>query len=151
MIAPKVVMEIRRLLAEGMLSQRKIAGLLGVSRGSVGAIASGRRPDYATFRQSQDDEEEPAGPPERCPTCGGMVYMPCRLCRVRQMSVENPRLALGKGTVPFPSDENWDSPPVVQHVKPLELNLRPEHRARYEEVRAWRRENRGHPFVGVQK
>jgi hypothetical protein len=25
--------------------------------------------------------------------------------------------------------------------EPIELNLRPEHRARYEEVRAWRREN----------
>ena len=46
MLAPSVVEEIRRLLAEDTLSYRKIARLTGVSRGTIGAIASGKRPDY---------------------------------------------------------------------------------------------------------
>jgi hypothetical protein len=126
MIAPKVVAEIRRLLAEETLSQRKIGQLMGVSRGSVAAIASGRRPDYEElYHQSWDEQgDEPAGPPERCPGCGGMVYMPCQLCRARKTIAKRPRLVPPRGAVP--ADEL------------LELNLRPEHLARYEEVRAGR-------------
>ncbi len=130
MITPKIVAEIRRLLAEGMSSQRRIARLTGVSRGTVGAIASGKRPDYDVLQQPGDDAwEEPAGPPKRCPHCGGRVYLPCQLCRVRRRSVKRP--------------------PTVSHGRavhveqPLEFNLRPEHRARFEEVRAWRRERGG--------
>ena len=69
MIAPKVVAEIRRLLAEEKLSQRKIGQLVGVSRGTVAAIASGKRPDYEQlYYQSWDEPcDEPAGPPQRCP------------------------------------------------------------------------------------
>ncbi len=83
MLAFGKVKEIERLLAEGRLSQRKIAKALGVSRGVVDAIASGKRPDYEARRQHRADDGEPQGPIERCPTCGARVYMPCRLCRVR--------------------------------------------------------------------
>ena len=127
MIAPKIVTEIRRLLAEESLSQRRIAQLVGVSRGTVGAIASGRRPDYEALHEPWEDElDEPAGPPERCPSCGGMVYMPCRLCRTQKMSVKKPRLISQHGAVSL--------------GEPRGLCLRPEHQARYEEVRAWRRQ-----------
>ena len=30
------------------------------------------------------------GPPRRCPNCGGLVYVPCRLCRVRKTLAEKP-------------------------------------------------------------
>ena len=85
MLPLATVDEIRRLLDEGELSQRKIAKKLGVSRGTVGAIASGRRGHYG--REPEFGEPElynPDLPPERCPTCGGMVYMPCALCRTRR-------------------------------------------------------------------
>lgn len=82
MLAPGMVAEIRRLLAEGRLSQRKIARVTGISRATVGAIANGRRPDYPP-RATPELFERPEGPPQRCATCGGMVYLPCRLCRVR--------------------------------------------------------------------
>jgi hypothetical protein len=77
--------DIRRLLEEGELSQRKIAAKLGVSRGTVGAIASGKRGIYG----SEPDPEKPGLrsldlPPERCSGCGGTVYMPCVLCRARR-------------------------------------------------------------------
>ncbi|MBX7168449.1 MAG: helix-turn-helix domain-containing protein [Pirellulales bacterium] len=85
MLSPELVLEIRRLLAEGRLSQRKIAKQLGVSRATVGAIASGKRPDYAPRLPREDEPLRPTGPPRRCPRCGGMVYLPCRLCQVRDI------------------------------------------------------------------
>ena len=85
MIASAVVSEIRDLLAEGALSQRRIAQRLGVSRGTVNAIARGRRPDYDSRRRgpAADGFMAPGGLPQRCPGCGGMVQMPCLLCHVR--------------------------------------------------------------------
>jgi transcriptional regulator with XRE-family HTH domain len=118
MIPPSVVQEIRRLLAEGRLSYRRIAKLAGVSRGSVSLIASGKRPDYKPREEPAADV--PAGPPERCPTCGALVYMPCRLCRLRAFLT---RLKSSLGRHP-------DGPP-----DPIVLELSEEHRARYEEVR----------------
>jgi transcriptional regulator with XRE-family HTH domain len=133
MIAQTIVTEVRRLLADETLSQRKIARLMGVSRGTVGTIAAGKRPDYEMLRPAQeDDRDEPAGPPERCPGCGGMVYLPCRLCRVRERAARIASPTQRKAT--------------TLGEEPLGLNLRSDHRARYEEVRAWRRENPSHCF-----
>jgi transcriptional regulator with XRE-family HTH domain len=129
MIAQHLVEQIERLLAEGKLSHRKIARETGVSRGTIGAIASGKRcvrPQTAFLWD--DDLLVPEGPPERCPNCGGMVYMPCRLCRTRTAIATLPALrALVEGR---------DRQPFV----PLGLNLKPGHRERYEEVRRRRQE-----------
>lgn len=81
MIVPALVDEIKRLLAEKRLSQRKIAVRLGISRGTVHAIACGKRPDCPPRELQEFDR--PLGPPERCPGCGGRVYMPCLLCQIR--------------------------------------------------------------------
>ena len=78
------VKEAERLLAEGKLSQRKIASAVGISRATVSAIASGRRPDYEARQLARAAENELWGPIVRCPECGGMVYSPCRLCRARK-------------------------------------------------------------------
>ncbi len=83
MIADAVVSEIRDLLLAGGLSQRKIAQRLGVSRGTVCAIAHGKRPDYAHRRPPNNTFTPPSGLPVRCPGCGGMVQAPCLLCHVR--------------------------------------------------------------------
>jgi len=85
MLDPALIMEVKRLLKQTSFSQRKIAMLTGVSRASIGAIASGRRPEYPARCNPQRDEEEeiPRGPLERCRSCGGLVFMPCLLCRVR--------------------------------------------------------------------
>ena len=93
MLAPAKVEEAKRLVNEGKLSQRKIAKLLGMSRATVSAIASGKRPDYEARRRALAVDEEPLGPVERCATCGGRVYMPCRLCRVRRMKAREERIA----------------------------------------------------------
>jgi hypothetical protein len=54
-----------------------------VSREIVSAIATGRRPDYVAGKFESDTQALPLGPVERCPSCGGKVHMPCRLCGVR--------------------------------------------------------------------
>ena len=77
------VAEVRRMLAGGRLSQRKIAEQTGISRETVRAIALGRRPDRENRPSPRDDHEPFPGPVRRCPGCGGMVQLPCLLCRVR--------------------------------------------------------------------
>lgn len=135
MLAAALVVEIQRLLNETDLSQRKIAQVIGVSRGSVASVASGRRPDYDALRaQSATDWEEPTGPPERCPTCGGMVYAPCRLCRARAERRKVMRHPTARG---LESDRDE-----------LSLQLRPEHRIRYEPIHARRHDN-PEPAEGV--
>jgi transcriptional regulator with XRE-family HTH domain len=123
MLALHLVAEIRRLLAEGKLSRRRIARLVGVSRGTVQDIALGRR-QYEP-RAATAENAEPAGPPVRCPGCGGMVYLPCRLCEAR-------RIAAHRGRRPFAGPDKIDGDAL------LALDLKEAHRVRYEEVRARR-------------
>ena len=114
MLAPPLVAEIRRLVATQHLSQRQIAQVVGVSRGTVATIAAGKRPDYEALRSArQSDSAAASGPPERCPDCGGMVYAPCRVCRTREIMAQAARPALR-------SDGGL-----------LGLQLRDEHRQRY--------------------
>jgi hypothetical protein len=119
MIARETVEQIQRLLAEGNVSQRGIARLMGVSRGTVNAIAQGKRREP---RPAKPEEEDlPCGPPQRCPTCGGFVYMPCRLCRVRESLIKNPIRR---------------RPDALYEAVRLELNA--EQQKRYQEIHAQR-------------
>jgi len=126
MLAPAIVERIRDLLEEGKLSQRKIATLLGISRGTVARIASGERPDYEAIRQQRRDEQRalPTGPLRRCDACGAMVYLPCRACATRATMADK------------------SAPQVfrlfMQLDEPVGLNLRGADRTRYEEVRRQR-------------
>jgi hypothetical protein len=85
MIASDIIREIRHLLAEGSLSQRVIALRMGVSRGTVGSIAQGKRRDYPLRDYRKSPElVSPAGRPSRCTRCGSMVQMPCLACYIRR-------------------------------------------------------------------
>lgn len=68
------------LLGLGRLSQRQIAHRVGVSRGTVAAIADGRRGHHGR-QQTNEAEAVRAG---RCPSCGVRVYLPCVACRARE-------------------------------------------------------------------
>ncbi len=141
MITPQIVTDVRHLLRERLLSQRSIARLTGISRSTVAAIASGKRPDYDLLRQLREDEwEEPTGPAARCPGCGSRVYMPCQLCRIRKRMAEKrqPRATGFASAAPTRLAGAAQPRGLAETLEPLGLNLRPEHRARYEEVRAWR-------------
>jgi hypothetical protein len=83
MLPTATIQEIDRLLHEGKLSHRQIAARLNISRGTVGAIASGRRGLHG--KGPVDDSSccslTPRSPPDRCPRCGYRVYAPCLICR----------------------------------------------------------------------
>ncbi|TWU22688.1 hypothetical protein [Bythopirellula polymerisocia] len=91
MLALETVMEVRRLLVEGHLSHRKIALQLGVSRGIVNSIASGRRGLHGRETTTNYSYDSPELVAQRCRGCGAMVYMPCLLCRARQYRVRQQR------------------------------------------------------------
>ncbi len=121
MIAPEAVQRIREMLREGTHPQRKIARLTGVSRGTVGAIALGRRPDYPAKPRSGADDSSPfTGPLQRCPGCGGMVFMPCRMCQARSIKERASRRLVPQ----------W----LEQLSEPLGFDLREDDRRRYEQV-----------------
>ena len=95
MLPTALIHEIDRLLKEGELSHRKIAIRLGVSRGTISAIASGRR---GLHGQEADDVRRVrvrTSPPARCPRCGYRVYLPCLICEARQHRQEQ-QLLRGK-------------------------------------------------------
>ena len=83
MLDPAIVDEVKRLIAEGQLSQRGIARQTGVSRGSVGLIFHGRRRDRPARRDEDDLLGPLSGPKSHCDVCGAEVTQPCRACRTR--------------------------------------------------------------------
>jgi len=92
-ISEALEQQIRNLLNNSSLSQRQIAKRLGLAKSTIGKIAKRKiirrkpqslntsRPGHKRFY------DEPSGPPERCPGCGGLVFMPCQLCRARGRAV----------------------------------------------------------------
>lgn len=102
MLSPSLVAEVRRLLAEGGHTQRQISARTGVSRGSVSAIASGKRPDRAPAQPAALNLFDHTRPKVRCPGCGALVCPrvtdaedaptpPCRACEVRSQAAAQPR------------------------------------------------------------
>ena len=78
MLTLEQVLEVKRLLDEGRLSQRSIARVTGVGRSSVNAIASGERGLYGP--PPVEDLVVRSSIAHRCPGCGGRVFMPCVYC-----------------------------------------------------------------------
>jgi len=98
-----IIHEIDRLLKESGLSHRKIAAKLGVSRGTISAIAVGRRGLHG--KNMHDDARQPhphASPPTRCPHCGYRVYLPCLICNTRQYQLSQSRATPLASTGIFP-------------------------------------------------
>jgi hypothetical protein len=123
MLAPYVASEIKRLLTLG-LSYRNICKMTGASRGTIGDIASGKRPKYEARLHADDGQSAiDDGPKVRCLDCGGMATSPCRLCETRRRMGEMVRRHGAEAIEP----------------DALNLQLRPEHHARYEGVREARR------------
>jgi hypothetical protein len=83
MLSTSLVHEIDLLLNTGELSHRKIALRLGVSRGTVNAIASGRRGLHGRDEVKRRPPHLPTSQPTRCPQCGYRVYLPCLICDAR--------------------------------------------------------------------
>ena len=71
---------IRQLFDDGV-SQRRIACRMRVARETVRRILDGRRMESEACED--DTLQLSEGLPQRCPSCGGLVYMPCLGCRAR--------------------------------------------------------------------
>ena len=66
MLSVDRIQEVRRLLSQPELSQRTIARMTGVSRATIGAVASGRRPasDVGALLLAADNSDvSPPAPP----------------------------------------------------------------------------------------
>ena len=125
MIDPAIEHRIRELLASGRHSQREIARMTGASRPTVDAMASGKRGDLSAAHEARIARREHApfsGIPTRCPTCGRLVQMPCLAC---WLAAEN---AAG----------HLQRPQGLADDGGFQLDLSPEHQARYRWVRGLR-------------
>lgn len=97
MISDDTVRVIQVFLREGHLTQNAIAKLTGVSKGTVQAIAQGRR-KYLQRGQEVLTNEAATGLIVRCPDCGGMTQMPCMVCD--RLSLKEQALAKNRLTTP---------------------------------------------------
>jgi hypothetical protein len=99
MLSAAVIREVIRLLDEEELSQRAIALRLDVSRGTVWAVAQGRRGlDFGDQRPRAAKRNASRHLPARCPGCGGFVFLPCRLCTTRAFARRRVLLTTLDGT-----------------------------------------------------
>ncbi len=116
MIPADQIAEVRRLLQTvPPHSHREIARMTGVSRATISQVAKGRRPDYRP-RSRVEEEVRPQGPPERCRGCGGLVYMPCRLCFVRAIQVEERERILTQRNNPFTAQPQVERERVGERI-----------------------------------
>ena len=125
MLTIEQIEHVRRLLSERR-SQREIHLLTKLARGTIARIAHGRRPACEAIggMRREPTRTRPRGPRRRCPGCGHLVRLPCRICRARRWKL----ISLV-----------WNGPePVPDLEEPLGLELEPEDQARYEEILARR-------------
>ena len=88
---PKKIEEVRELLAEGKLSKRGIARVVGLSRGTVDKVAQGKYHPKREYKDSPGGVQTIVLCSEQgvCPKCHSRVYKPnvgwpCLACRARE-------------------------------------------------------------------
>lgn len=119
MLDDRVIHEIEKLLATGRYSQREVARRVGASRGSVNAVAKGRRKVRPPVVKEEDFKQ--SGPVVRCPECGGRTRMPCRVCGTRRL-MRRPVASTSADPTDVDFSLQLDGPVL----------------ARYQRLRAWR-------------
>lgn len=82
MLPQAIIDEAMRLIATG-LSQRKVASQLGISRGVVGDLASGKRQPHGRDDSPSKLQPRVVQPLRRCKKCGMTVSFPCVACRAK--------------------------------------------------------------------
>lgn len=124
LISAHVIRQVEELLKKSGLSRRAIAKQIGISRSVVNKVAAGEVTSVERFTREAKRQSPTNVGEYRCSTCGGKTTrFPCAKCYVETIR---------------PSLEPLQAPPESSVVVGLEL--RPEHRAAYEDVRRWRRE-----------
>ncbi len=149
MIAEEKIREAELMLARGKLSQRKIAKITGLSRGTISMIASGKRKVQVRTVDPDMPPELEKSPPVRCPGCGAMVRMPCLLCFLKNLAerkrpVMQRRMNIAE-TTPAMTNGQHSSNPTVR----LGHDLSGDELKRYKEVRAWREKCPNPYFIDI--
>lgn len=129
MIELETIQRVQRLLAAGEHSHRAIARLAVVSRATVSQVARGLYDERIASITDEDwdpELEEPQRPYVRCPTCGGMVWMPCVLCRVEARRERRRRRARLKQWLDTPDRQRESVDPVAARRQPIEWPRRHE-------------------------
>lgn len=119
MLPQEKIDEVKQLLEAGRYSERAVSRLTGVSRSVIKRIATGERREKIQRPPEIWEEDRSGRPFRRCSICGGLVQLPCLACALRDR----------KRTPGFPDD------PISSDLV-LGLNLKEEHRIRYEIVKA---------------
>ena len=145
MIAEEKIREAETMLARGTMSQRKIAKITGLSRGTIHMIANGTRTIQVKVIDPDMPPEQVNGPKVRCPGCGGMVQMPCLLCYLKSLAERNDPIMQPCSNIvqPSPAMTNEQHSPIS--TIRLGINLIDDDLKRYQEIRAWR-EQCSNPF-----
>lgn len=76
--------------------------------------------------------------PHRCPTCGKMVYLPCRSCLIEQWEKLTNEKFTNNPALETPERENEILSEVVKNGIICELDLKPAEFERYKKIREWR-------------
>lgn len=76
--------------------------------------------------------------PHRCPTCGKMVYLPCRSCLIEQWEKMTNEKFSNNPALETPEKENEILKEVVSNGIICELDLKPAEYERYKKIREWR-------------
>jgi predicted XRE-type DNA-binding protein len=124
LISAHVIRQVEELLKTSGLSRRGIARQVGIGRNVVNQVAAGKVTSAERFAREAKRQTPTIVGEFRCSTCGGLsTRFPCAKCYIETIR---------------PSLEPLQAPP--EHGLVLGLELRPEHRVGYEQVRRWRRE-----------
>ncbi len=83
-VTPNKAEAVRQLLDDQDKSDRTIAKLIGVSRGTVASIRAGKWRPHVPKKPEVRDPPCRKGRIGRCPVCHARVYLPCRACAVRE-------------------------------------------------------------------
>jgi hypothetical protein len=82
MVDPEIEGQIERGLVAGQVSHRRLAAELGISRGTVNAMAARTRPmDLSRRRALKRNPDLPLLSVGHCGRCGRRIELPCRACR----------------------------------------------------------------------
>lgn len=98
----------------------------------VGHIDHAKR---KAFTDPADREiDEPSGPLQHCPKCGGRTRMPCVYCRIVELIEKYPP----KKSPRIGKSKHGDRPTSSDETNEIRIELNEKHRRRYEQIRAWR-------------
>lgn len=130
MISETRIMIAEQLISEGRLSQRRIARETGLSRGTIHALAVGKRKIQERKPQFLIEHNRKS-PFVRCPDCGSMVRIPCVFCTIRK-HINRVRRTICEG-----------------RAVECTVDLAGEEKKRYLEVRKWREQSANPHFTEI--